>query len=136
MFPQKTRATGQYSSARMLSTLDRRAARRRFLGALGLYALLPPLVIALVFALGFYFKSEDQGKSFFDLSGLATLWQQIGGPRWVDRGEKAPAMDTLAGANEGAALKPATTDAGPPAADPASAPDQDKKYDALRKAWR
>lgn len=133
MYPQKTRATGQYSSARVLTALDRRAARRRFFGALGLYALLPPLVIALVFALGFYLKGEDRDKSFFELSGLAALWQQIGGPRWVDTGEKAPAT---VGANEGVAQKPAATDAGTPVADPNSTPDRDKKYDALRKAWR
>ncbi len=133
MFPQKARATGQYSSARVLTALDRRAARRRFFGALGLYALLPPLVIALVFALGFYLKGEDRGKSFFDLSGLATLWQQIGGPRWVDTGEKAPAT---VGANESVAPKSAATDAQTPVVDPNSTPDRDKKYDALRKAWR
>ncbi len=136
MFPQKVRATGQYSSARVLSALDRRAARRRFFGALGLYALLPPLVIALVFALGFYLKGEDQGKSFFELSGLAAFWQQIGGPRWVDTGEKAPATNALVGANEGAAPKPAATDAGTAPVDPNASADQEKKYDALRKAWR
>ncbi|OGI44751.1 MAG: hypothetical protein A2150_01600 [Candidatus Muproteobacteria bacterium RBG_16_64_11] len=134
MFPQKVRATGQYSSARVLTALDRRAARRRFLGALGLYGLLPPLVIALVFAIGFYFKSKEQGKSFFDLSGLAALWQQVGGARWVDSAEKSPATGALTGANDSVAPKPAGTDAGAPVAAPA--PDQDKKYDGLRQVWR
>lgn len=130
MYPQKTRTTGQYSSGRALSPLDRRAARRRFLGALGLYAVLPPLVIALVFALGFYFKGENHNKSFFELSGLTALWQKIGGPRWVDPVTKAPATSAIAGNSEGIALKPAVTGAGTPVVDPNSILEQDKKYDA------
>ena len=133
MYPQKTRATGQYSSARALTVHDRRAARRRFFAALGLYVLLPPMtIIVLMLAFGLYPKGDGEGKSFFDFSGLAALWQQIGGPRWVGSGESnAPASD-----NQAAVAK---SDA-PPAANPANNsspdPDKDKKYDTLRKAWR
>jgi len=130
MHPHKTRATGQYTPHRVLAAHDRRAARRRFFIALGIYGLLPPLFIGLLFLV--YPKDENSSKPFFESFGISALWQQIGGPRWFG-GETAPAgVEDTAAVSEAA---PAISHA-PAASASGSEADKDKKYDALRKAWR
>ncbi len=140
MYPQKTRATEQYTAGRALTAHDRRAARRRFFAALGLYALLPPVAIVVsMLAFGLYPRGDDNSKTFFDFSSVAAFWQRIGGPRWLGADETTTANAPVGGDTNAAAAK----SDGSPTASPASPTDnarsesdKDKKYDALRKAWR
>jgi hypothetical protein len=137
MHPHKTRATGQYTAARGLSLHDRRAARRRFLMALGFYALLPPAVIfVLMLAFGIY-PLSDGGKPFIGLSSIGALWRD---------GSGAPDTNAATPATPPAASSASPTESvAKPAAPPADSPapsgattgkDKGQQYDALRKAWR
>ncbi len=132
MYPQKTRATGQYIAARALSLHDRRSARRRFLAALGLYAILPPVTIVVLMLVFGVFPKTEGDKPFIDLSNLGALWRDIGGQ----------------GTSESTATRASTTsteEAEIPSVPPPGNPtnpgagtnkDKDKQYDALRRAWR
>lgn len=130
MYPQKVRATGQYTPNRALNLHDRRVARRRFLAALGLYAILPPVaIVALMLIFGGYPKTGGDNP-VIDLSSLSALWRDIGG-----RSASEPATATTTGGEAAAvpSVPPPANNASPNAG---AGNDKDKQYDTLRKAWR